>query len=168
MMPLYGMTMMKSYPSRMIAPGIMMMALITVLIHSSLVEVFRAAPDLLNLAYLAITLACIVIYWHLAPYLVHTFQRKIRSAAVQVPVEAEEAEEPVVPVSALSGDSPLSQLTARELEVLELIGGGYSNRDIAKILVISEHTVNDYTKKIYRKLDVHSRHAAAQVINKLQ
>ena len=108
------------------------------------------------------------IYWHLAPYLVHTFQRKIPSAAVQVPAEAEETEEPVVPVSAISGDSPLSQLTARELEVLELIGGGYSNRDIAKILVISEHTVNDYTKKIYRKLDVHSRHAAAQVINKLQ
>ena len=72
----------------------------------------------------------------------------------------------VVPVSAISGDSPLSQLTARELEVLELIGGGYSNRDIAKILVISEHTVNDYTKKIYRKLEVHSRHAAAQVINR--
>ena len=169
MMPLYGMTMMKSYPSRLIAPGIIIMALITVLIHSSLVEVFRTAPELLNLAYLAITLVCIVIYWQLAPYLVHTFQRKIPSAAEQVPVEAEgTAEKIAVPVAAVSENPLLSQLTARELEVLELIGGGYSNRDIAKILVISEHTVNDYTKKIYRKLDVHSRHAAAQIINRYQ
>jgi len=171
MMPLYGMTMMKSYPSRLIAPGIITMALITVLIHSAIVEVFRTAPDLLNLAYLAITLVCIVIYWHLAPYLVHTFQRKIPAAKVAVPAPQHQdtsAAEEVVSVSVdVSGDSLLSQLTARELEVLELIGGGYSNRDIAKILVISEHTVNDYTKKIYRKLDVHSRHAAAQIINRL-
>jgi len=143
------------------------MALITVLIHSALVEVFRTAPDLLNLAYLAITLVCIVIYWHLAPYLVHTFRRKIPVTAAKAPAEADiPREEPVIPTPAISENPLLSQLTARELEVLELIGGGYSNRDIAKILVISEHTVNDYTKKIYRKLDVHSRHAAAQIINR--
>jgi len=173
MMPLYGMTMMKSYPSRFIAPGIMIMALITVLVHSSLVEAFRAASDLLNLAYLAITLICIVIYWHLAPYLVHIFQRKIPAVDAKVDTPAVDAQaappaEDVVSVSVdVFGNSPLSQLTAREQEVLNLIGGGYSNRDIAKILVISEHTVNDYTKKIYRKLDVHSRHAAAQIINRL-
>ena len=173
MMPLYGMTMMKSYPSRLIAPGIITMALITVLIHSAVVEVFRTAPDLLNLTYLAFTLVCIVIYWHLAPYLVHTFRRKIPTIAEKAAAPAAAAQESlpaenVVSVSVdVSGDSLLSQLTARELEVLELIGGGYSNRDIAKILVISEHTVNDYTKKIYRKLDVHSRHAAAQIINRL-
>jgi len=107
----------------------------------------------------------------LAPYLVHTFQRKIPAAKMAVPTPQHQdtsAAEEVVSVSVdVSGDPLLSQLTARELEVLNLIGGGYSNRDIAKILVISEHTVNDYTKKIYRKLDVHSRHAAAQIINRL-
>ncbi len=59
--------------------------------------------------------------------------------------------------------SPLSLLTKGELEVLKLIARGYSNADIAKAMFISEHTVNDYTKKIYRKLDVHNRHAAAQI-----
>ena len=59
----------------------------------------------------------------------------------------------------------LETLTKREKEVLELIGQGYANSDIAKILVISDHTVNDYTKKIYKKLNVHSRHAAAKIIN---
>ena len=154
LMPLYGMTLIKSYPSRFIVPGIIGMALITVLVQSALVEVFRGAPDLLHLAYLTITVICIVIYLQLAPYLVHTFQKKHPSAAAQ----AEAAAANISPV--------LSQLTARELEVLELIGCGYSNKDIAGILIISEHTVNDYTKKIYRKLDVHSRHAAAQIINR--
>lgn len=59
--------------------------------------------------------------------------------------------------------SPLSTLTRGELEVLKLIARGYTNSDIAKTMYISEHTVNDYTKKIYRKLDVHNRHAAAQI-----
>ena len=53
-------------------------------------------------------------------------------------------------------------------EVLELISCGYSNADIAKLLFISEHTVNDHTKKIYRKLNIHSRHAAASIINKYE
>ena len=59
-----------------------------------------------------------------------------------------------------------NSLTKREREVLDLISYGYSNADIAKKLVISEHTVNDYTKKIYRKLGVHSRHAAAHFLIK--
>ena len=163
MMPLYGMTLMKSYPSRLVVPGIMGVALITVLVQSALVEAFRDMPNMLHLAYLSITVICIMIYWNLAPYLVHTFQRKI------VPAKTEESTTPgdaVQPVESAASHPLLSQLTPRELEVLELIGGGYSNRDIAGILVISEHTVNDYTKKIYRKLDVHSRHAAAQIINR--
>ena len=165
MMPLYGMTMMKSYPSRLIAPGIMVMALVTVLVHSGLVELFRAAPDMLHIAYLTVTVICIVIYLQLAPYLVHAFRRRIPGAEPEAKAEesaAPGAKEPAAPAS----DSALAGLTAREREVLELIAGGYSNKDIAGILVISEHTVNDYTKKIYRKLGVHSRHGAAQIINR--
>ncbi|MBE6734720.1 MAG: response regulator transcription factor [Ruminococcaceae bacterium] len=59
--------------------------------------------------------------------------------------------------------TPLDNLTKRELEVLRLIAQGYRNADIAKAMYITDHTVNDYTKKIYRKLDVHSRHSAAQI-----
>ncbi len=60
--------------------------------------------------------------------------------------------------------SPVDILTKGEFEVLKLIAQGYRNSDIAKELYISEHTVNDYTKKIYRKLNVHNRHAAAQIL----
>lgn len=48
--------------------------------------------------------------------------------------------------------------------MVDLIGSGYSNADIAKILVISPHTVNDHTKNIYRKLDVHSRLELAALV----
>jgi len=152
LLPLYGLTMMKGYPSRFIAPIIMTIALITVVIHSSLVELFRQAPAFLLLTYMAISVVLTMSYLQVAPYMIHTLQR------IPAPENA--------PVPA--PDPLLAQLTAREREVLELIGCGYSNRDIASLLVISEHTVNDYTKKIYRKLDVHSRHAAAQFINRQQ
>jgi ATP/maltotriose-dependent transcriptional regulator MalT len=51
-------------------------------------------------------------------------------------------------------------LTARELEVLRLIAVGKSNREIASLLVISEHTVARHVQNIFRKLGVPSRTAA--------
>jgi ATP/maltotriose-dependent transcriptional regulator MalT len=51
-------------------------------------------------------------------------------------------------------------LTARELEVLRLLAVGKSNREIASLLVISEHTVARHVQNIFRKLDVPSRSAA--------
>ena len=46
--------------------------------------------------------------------------------------------------SAPSSDDPLSVLTKKEREVVELICLGYTNKDIASILYISEHTA-DYS-----------------------
>jgi DNA-binding CsgD family transcriptional regulator/tetratricopeptide (TPR) repeat protein len=51
-------------------------------------------------------------------------------------------------------------LTARELEVLRLIATGKSNREIASVLVISEHTVARHVQNIFRKLGGPSRTAA--------
>jgi DNA-binding NarL/FixJ family response regulator len=41
----------------------------------------------------------------------------------------------------------------------------YTNKDIAKTLVISEHTVKDYVKDIYYTLAVHSRLELAALVN---
>jgi DNA-binding NarL/FixJ family response regulator len=48
-------------------------------------------------------------------------------------------------------------LTARELEVLKLIAEGYSGRQIAQTLVISEKTVERHRANILEKLDVRGR-----------
>ena len=66
----------------------------------------------------------------------------------------------------MSADSPFAVLSKRELEVVDLIARGYSNAEIANVLVISVHTVNDHTKKIYRKLNVHSRLEVAALANR--
>jgi LuxR family maltose regulon positive regulatory protein len=62
-------------------------------------------------------------------------------------------------------------LSERELEVLRLIGEGYSNQEIADKLVVALSTVKTHINNIYSKLDVTSRVQAvshAQELNLLR
>lgn len=52
-------------------------------------------------------------------------------------------------------------LTEREVEVLTLVANGKTNREIAAVLVISEHTVARHVQNILGKLGVSSRTAAS-------
>ncbi|MEV0293089.1 response regulator transcription factor [Nocardia sp. NPDC050710] len=58
------------------------------------------------------------------------------------------------------GGDRLGELTAREYEVLELIGRGRSNSEIATELGISEVTVKSHVGHIFGKLDLRDRAAA--------
>lgn len=51
-------------------------------------------------------------------------------------------------------DTPLSRLTAREREVLELMAEGRSNAAIAQRLFLSESAVGKHTASIFAKLDL--------------
>jgi DNA-binding NarL/FixJ family response regulator len=49
------------------------------------------------------------------------------------------------------------QLTSREMEVLELVGEGLSNREIAEKLFLSEGTVRNYVTALLEKLELRDR-----------
>lgn len=60
-------------------------------------------------------------------------------------------------------EEPTGSLTAREREVLGLLGRGMSNKMIARDLRISEHTVKFHVSSIYAKLGAASRTEAVAV-----
>ena len=53
------------------------------------------------------------------------------------------------------------QLTKREREVHYWLCQGKSNEDIARILVVSPHTIKNHIDHIFQKLGVENRYAAA-------
>jgi LuxR family maltose regulon positive regulatory protein len=56
----------------------------------------------------------------------------------------------------------LEPLSDRELEVLRLLRTDLSGPEIAAQLVVSLNTVKTHVKRIYSKLDVHSRYEAVE------
>jgi DNA-binding NarL/FixJ family response regulator len=61
------------------------------------------------------------------------------------------------PTPDLADQAKLDELTPREREVLELVAGGLSNREIAKELVIEEATVRSHVRRILMKLGLRDR-----------
>jgi ATP/maltotriose-dependent transcriptional regulator MalT len=58
-------------------------------------------------------------------------------------------------------------LSTREREVVSLIAAGSTNREIAESLILSPHTVKEYTSGIYRKLGVRNRAEAVKRAQRL-
>ena len=60
-----------------------------------------------------------------------------------------------------------SGLTAREIEVLQLVAAGLSNAEIADRLVLSQRTVHAHLRSIFDKLGVNTRTAAVHTVASL-
>jgi two-component system response regulator DesR len=58
-------------------------------------------------------------------------------------------------------------LSPREVEVLELVATGATNREIAGRLHLSAHTVKDHTSSVYKKLQARNRADAVQRAQRL-
>ena len=63
--------------------------------------------------------------------------------------------------AAMAAQPPAADLSAREVQVLELIVRGLANKQIAYTLHIAEHTVKNHVKNILSKLGVQDRTQAA-------
>jgi DNA-binding CsgD family transcriptional regulator len=53
------------------------------------------------------------------------------------------------------------RLSAREVEILDLVAEGLTNREIARRFWVAENTVKFHLSRIYRKIGVANRTAAA-------
>jgi two-component system response regulator NreC len=58
--------------------------------------------------------------------------------------------------------SPSSKLTPRESQILQLIADGYTNKEIAEMLVISPSTVHSHLTNLMQKLEFTKRHELVQ------
>ncbi len=59
--------------------------------------------------------------------------------------------------TATRAEGPLEPLSERELEVLQLVAAGKTNREVAAELFVSVGTVKTHVNNLYRKLGTHSR-----------
>lgn len=59
--------------------------------------------------------------------------------------------------SAEEKEGLIDKLTERELDVLKYMAKGYSNQDIARLMVVSTATVHSHVSRILAKLEVSSR-----------
>jgi two-component system response regulator DesR len=66
-----------------------------------------------------------------------------------------------------SRNSSLPSLTDRESEILGLIAGGATNREIASALYLSPHTIKEQTSALYRKLGARNRAEAVERAQRL-
>ena len=83
--------------------------------------------------------------------------RKQRIIVREVPVAA--------PVEFSRNEAKLAAvgLTKRELEILELIAAGLSNREIAERVFVSENTVKTHSSRVLEKLGAKRRTQAVQL-----
>jgi NarL family two-component system response regulator YdfI len=70
---------------------------------------------------------------------------------------------PAAPASAPSVEELAESLTRREVEVLQMLAGGLSNKEIAARLSISDHTVKFHVASILGKLGAASRTEAVSI-----
>jgi DNA-binding CsgD family transcriptional regulator len=82
----------------------------------------------------------------------------VKEVTVEVPVSA--SSDPFVPnhakIAALG-------MTPRELEVLQLIAEGLSNKEMAERLFVSENTIKTHTSRVFDKLGASRRTQAVQL-----
>lgn len=99
--------------------------------------------------------------------IVYAVKSVIRGRKYFDPVFLERMNYPLQGLSVTQPDNdPEELLSPREVEILDCLGKGMSNRSIAKKLYISENTVKKHVSSILAKLNLSDRLQAALYVNK--
>jgi NarL family two-component system response regulator LiaR len=146
----------------------------TVLLYGILGGVLIAALQLVEYRYLVLGHSLEIyggivalLFSTLGIWLGRTLTRTRETVVVrEVPVHVEVPVEVHVPTAAPfeRNEARVAQLgiTPRELDILEALAAGLSNREIAERLFVSENTVKTHTGRIYDKLQARRRTQAVQ------
>ncbi|MEB2319316.1 MAG: DNA-binding response regulator [Pseudomonadota bacterium] len=102
-------------------------------------------------------------------YLVKPVVPSVLVARIRAHLRAARLSAPSAPAApAPAALARLSGLTPREIDVIEWVAKGKTNRDIAEILDMSPRTVNKHLEHIYAKLGVETRTAAVAQFGRLR
>ncbi|WP_017209224.1 response regulator transcription factor [Clostridium beijerinckii] len=71
------------------------------------------------------------------------------------------------PIQLNEQENKLKALTQRERDVAKLVAQGKSNKDICRILFLTEGTIKNYLTKIFEKLELTNRTELALFINQI-
>ena len=86
----------------------------------------------------------------------------VREVPVEVPVEVR-VNVPVGPFERNAARLSALGITPRELDILEAMAAGHSNREIAERLFVSENTVKTHAARLFDKLAAKRRTQAVQL-----
>jgi DNA-binding NarL/FixJ family response regulator len=99
-------------------------------------------------------------------YLISTIRRIHTGEVIITPVMARKLLKELTSLSKIEESVHNKEefgLTEREIEILKLAASGMGNREIARNLFISEHTVKRHMSSIFQKLNVCNRQQAAML-----
>lgn len=141
--PIIYLLIIKIFPSKYIIPCCLFIAMMTVLVHSILLDLLRNDIIILILIYLLITIVLAVVFLLISPYLNFNFDSgdKIKKDSNWK--------------KNLQAHSK-SKLIESELSIAELILRGYKNDEIANETLYTLNTVKTHRKSLYSKLDIHT------------
>ncbi|MDO4531738.1 MAG: helix-turn-helix transcriptional regulator, partial [Bacillota bacterium] len=126
------------------------LAFLTVLIHTAMLEAFRDSVNLLCILYFSIAVAVALLYFVLQPHLIYAFHTHPAEESIPVEQSSFTAEETLK-------ENSFDKLSPQELRLAELILKGYTNSEIAESMHLTIGTVKGYRKNLYSKLQIHSK-----------
>jgi NarL family two-component system response regulator LiaR len=99
-------------------------------------------------------------------YLIKSVDGESLARAVRSAAEGTATFSPEITLALIGGEpsDQVASLTARELDIADLVASGKTNAEIAEALVLSVFTVKNHVSSILMKLDVRTRTEAAAVL----